>query len=254
MTESAATELVAVPLATPEAGRELRVMVLGAFQFADGGSLLVMPGGSQRLMAFLALRGRTVSRAATAGTLWPDVSDAHAQAALRSALSRLDGIPRRALQVNAVDLALEQSVQVDIREARALANRLLVVGGVPAAADTTAAAVLALSSDILPDSYDDWAMLEAEDWRQLRLHALDALARQLSDDRRYGDAIGAALAALRGEPLRETANATLIHVHLAEGNPSEALAAFDRYRTLLHTELGLDPSPLLSQLLLDIRS
>lgn len=242
-------EFVTVPLVDPEPGHELRVMVMGAFQFTDGGSLLVMPGGSQRLVAFLALQGRTISRAATAGTLWPEVSEARAQSALRSALSRLEEIPRRALHVNAIDLALEQSVEVDIREARALANRLLVVGGAPAAADTTAAAVLALSSDILPDSYDDWAMLKAEDWRQLRLHALDALARHLSDDRRYGDAIGAALAALRSEPLRETANATLIYVHLAEGNSSEALAAFDRYRTLLHAELGLDPSPLLRQLL-----
>jgi DNA-binding SARP family transcriptional activator len=253
MNEASSAEVVSVPLVVPEGSREMRVMVLGAFQFSDGNSLLVMPGGSQRLMAFLALRDRTVSRAATAGTLWPDVSEAHAQAALRSALSRLETIPRRALQVSSVDLALEDSVHVDIREARALANRLLVVGGAATAGDTTAAAVMALSSELLPDSYDDWAMLEAEDWRQLRLHALDALAHRLSDEGRFGDAIGAALAAVRGEPLRETANATLIHIHLAEGNPSEALAAFDRYRSLLHAELGLDPSPLLGQLLNDIR-
>ncbi|MEX1023006.1 MAG: BTAD domain-containing putative transcriptional regulator [Dehalococcoidia bacterium] len=227
-------------------------MMLGAFQFADGGSVLVLPGGSQRLIAFLALRDRTVSRSATAGTLWPEASEAHAHAALRSALSRLEAIPRRAVHVDAVDLKLVSEVNVDIRDARALANRLLVVGGAQAAADTTAAAVMALSTDLLPDWYDDWAMLESEDWRQLRLHALDALANRLTDDGRFADAIGAALAAVRGEPLRETANATLIHVHLAEGNPSEALAAFERYRILLRDELGLDPSPLLRQLMDDL--
>ncbi|MEX2374657.1 MAG: bacterial transcriptional activator domain-containing protein, partial [Dehalococcoidia bacterium] len=112
--------------------------------------------------------------------------------------------------------------------------------------------VTALSTDLLPDWYDDWAILESEEWRQLRLHALDALANRLKTDGRFSDAIGAALAAVRGEPLRETANATLIHIHLEEGNPSEALAAFERYRILLRDELGLDPSPLLLQLMEDL--
>ena len=235
------------------AGGEFRVTLLGAFGFSDGGALLLLPGGSQRLLAFLALRDRVVTRTATAGTLWPDASESHAHASLRSALSRLDTITRRALQVNSVDLGLAASVAVDIRESRALANRLLVAGAAPAAADTSAAAVLALSSDLLPDSYDEWAVVEAENWRQLRMHALEALASSLTDNGRFGEAAGAALAAIRAEPLRETANATLIHVHLAEGNPSEALAAYARYRTLLREELGLEPTPQLRALIRDLR-
>jgi hypothetical protein len=41
-------------------------------------------------------------------------------------------------------------------------------------------AVAALSADLLPDWYDDWMLVEAEDWRQLRLHALEALAGHLT--------------------------------------------------------------------------
>jgi len=80
------------------------------------------------------------------------------------------------------------------------------------------------------------------------LHALDALAERLTASRRYADATSAALAAVKAEPLRETSHAALIRVYLAEGNRAEALAAFERYRALLHAELGLEPSPLIQAL------
>ncbi|MEO8501053.1 MAG: BTAD domain-containing putative transcriptional regulator [Vicinamibacteria bacterium] len=247
-------ELISLPLATPRGKRELRLLVLGAFGFADGNSMIVLPGSSQRLLGFLALQNRTVTRTATAGALWPDSTEEHAHASLRSALSRLSSITRRAIHVSPDTLVLKAGVRVDIRDARALANRLLVVGGAPAAEDTTAAAVIALSSELLPDCYEDWAMLEAEDWRNLRLHALDALARNLVENGRFAEATTAALAAVSAEPLRETGNATLIHIHLAEGNLSEAIAAFERYRAVLQEELGLDPSPLLNELMLGIHA
>ncbi len=252
-TELLSSERVTIPLMTPRNKGELRLLVLGAFGFADGNSMIVLPGGSQRLLGFLALQDRTVTRSATAGALWPDSTEEHAHASLRSALSRLDRITRRAIHVSPDNLVLEAGVRVDFRDARALANRLLVVGGAPAAEDTTAAAVIALSSELLPDCYDDWALLESEDWRQLRLHALDALARNLAENGRFADATTAALAAVRAEPLRETGNATLIHIHLAEGNPSEAIAAFERYRAVLKEELGCDPSPLLNEMMADIQ-
>jgi len=69
------------------------------------------------------------------------------------------------------------------------------------------AAVPVLSADLLPDWYDDWVLLEAEDWRQLRLHALEALAGRLIALGRWGEAANAAGAAVRAEPLRESARA-----------------------------------------------
>jgi SARP family transcriptional regulator, regulator of embCAB operon len=52
----------------------------------------------------------------------------------------------------------------------------------------------------------------------------------------------AALAAVRAEPLRESSRAALIRVHIAEGNPSEALREFTRYGELLGLELGIEPT------------
>jgi DNA-binding SARP family transcriptional activator len=244
---------------TPEAqfaaNSPLQIAVLGGFRFWIRGedALPALPGGSQRLLAFLALRERSIMRSAAAGTLWPEASEDHAHASLRSAVSRLSQIAHEAIIVSSSELRLAEHVVVDIRESRALAHRVLNLGGSTQESDLTDRAILALSADLLPDWYDDWAVAESEDWRQLRLHALDALTQRLTINGRYADATSAALAAVEAEPLRETSHALLIRVYLAEGNRSEALAAFDRYRTMLRSELGLEPSPLIQSLVTDIQ-
>ncbi|HML98975.1 MAG TPA: bacterial transcriptional activator domain-containing protein [Tepidiformaceae bacterium] len=128
------------------------------------------------------------------------------------------------------------------------AHRLLLPDAQPEPGDLDEGAIASLSADLLPDWYDDWAVIETEEWRQLRLHALEALAGHLVAARRFGDAAAAAVAAVRAEPLRESAHAALVRVHLAEGNQSEALRAFERYRDLLENELGLEPTPRLLEL------
>jgi hypothetical protein len=92
-------------------------------------------------------------------------------------------------------------------------------------------------------------LVEAEDWRQLRLHALETLAGRLTAVGCWGQAAAAAQAAVRAEPLRESAHAALIQVHLAEGNQSEAVRQFTRYRALLHAEFGLEPTMRLRRLI-----
>lgn len=209
-----------------------------------------LPGGSQRLLAFLALRERVVVRGAAAGSLWPEASEDHAHASLRSAISRLTSVAQEAIVVSHHSLELARHVAVDIRTARALAHRLIDSAGQTAAeADVGSEAIAVLSADLLPDWYDDWAVIEAEDWRQLRLHALDSLTDALIARGSYSDAVAAALAAVRAEPLRETSHAALIRAHLAEGNRAEALQAFARYREMIRTDLGLAPGARISALL-----
>ena len=107
---------------------------------------------------------------------------------------------------------------------------------------------MALSRDFLPGWYEDWVLLESEDWRQLRLHALEALAGRLTAAGRFGEAALAAHGAIRADPLRESARACLIRVHLTEGNRSEALREFERFSHILKAELGLTPTPQLRRL------
>jgi len=229
--------------------------VLGGFVFSVGGdALLGISAGSRRLLAFLALRQQVVTRNQVAGTFWPESSDERAGASLRSAVSRLDAPAREAVKVTAGDLSLADGVVVDVHHSRSLARRLIDRDVPPSDSDIGAHAVSALSGDLLPGWYDDWAIIAAEDWRQLRLHALEAVAARLTAADRLAEAAVAALAAVRAEPLRESARAALIRVHLAEGNQSDALGEYECYRVLLRTEIGVEPTSRLSRLLSDLEA
>jgi len=233
----------------PAAPVVIEISLLGSFRLRVGGeSVGPLSVGSQRLLVFLALNDRAVGRAAMAGRMWPEASDERAGISLRSALSRLDTATREAILTASAGLSLADTVIVDLRSAQALAYRLLSPSDSLRNADLTTASVTALSSELLPDWYDDWVVAEAEDWRQLRMNALEALADQLIETGRLADAAGAARAAMKVEPLRESAHATLIRVHMAEGNQSEALRVYERYRALLELALGLEPTARLSGL------
>jgi DNA-binding SARP family transcriptional activator len=236
------------PPAEPDRPTELSV--LGGFVFSVGGdALLGISAGSQRLLAFLALRDKAVSRNQVAGTFWPESTDDRAGASLRTAISRLDGPSRDAVYVTARDMGVAEGVVVDVRRSEALAHRLTDLEADRSDEDIDSRAVSSLSSDVLPGWYEDWAVIASEDWRQLRLHALEAVASRLTEADRLAEAANAALAAVRAEPLRESARAALIRVHLAEGNQSDALGEFERYRVLLHAELGIEPTSRLKELL-----
>jgi DNA-binding SARP family transcriptional activator len=105
------------------------------------------------------------------------------------------------------------------------------------------------SGDLLPGWYDDWVLHERERLRQLRLHALERAARIFLQERELDLAVALALEAVSAEPLRESANAVLISVYLAEGNVVDALRRYEQFRGQLHLELGLDPSPTMATLL-----
>ena len=233
---------------TPPLAR-FQLSILGRLQLcSDAQSLAAPTPEAQRLLAFLAVHEQPVSRAFTAAALWPDTSEQHSLASLRTALSRMDRSAREAIAITGADLSLAGDVVVDWRDARALAHRILDPVEAPPAADLNQQAVQALSGDMLPDWYEDWAIAESERWRQLRLHALDALAMHLSAAGRFDSAVAAALAAVQSEPLRESGYAALIRVHLAEGNQSEAIRVLNQYRALLLSELGIEPTPTLQAL------
>ena len=188
------------------------------------------------------------ARPVVAGTLWPEANDARASACLRSAIARLGHAQAEVLCVNANELSLHAAVRVDLRSAAIEARRLLAGHGALCDADRCGISAERLSLDLLPGWYDDWVLMEAEAWRQLRLHALEALSVRLSPTACHAEAILAALAAVASDPLRESARSALIRAYLAEGNRSEAQREFGRYRELMLGSLGVEPSPRLHAL------
>ena len=107
----------------------------------------------------------------------------------------------------------------------------------------------ALCGDLLPGWYDDWIVLERERFRQLRLRALDTLCERLAEAGCLDAALEAGLAAVAGEPLRESSHRAVVRVHLADGNVAEAIRQYRLYRQLLHDHLGLEPSGQMTELL-----
>jgi len=209
-----------------------------------------LPRGVQRLVAHLSLVGRP-TRGAIAGELWPDVPEEHASGSLRSALWRLHKVVPGLVDTSGGALGLAPGVRVDVREFTAWATRVLDPAAGP---ECLVVPDVALDAELLPGWYDDWVLLQRERLRQLRLHALEVLAEKLSRAGRHGEAIDVALAAVRGEPLRESAHRVLVRAHLAEGNLAEAIREYEGYCTMLADELGVRPTARMRELVAVVRA
>jgi DNA-binding SARP family transcriptional activator len=203
-----------------------------------GAAVEELPRGAQRLIAHLSLCGRP-ARGAIAGQLWPDVPEDHAQGSLRSALWRVQKAVPGLIDVSGGALSLAAGVHVDVRELTVWAQRVL---DPTTAIDGALGPAMALRGELLPGWYDEWVLLERERLRQLRMHALEVLADELARQGRYGEAVQAAYAAVRTEPLRESAHRAVVRVHLAEGNVVEAVRAYGAFRAMLADELGVPPT------------
>lgn len=224
--------------------RETVLQLFDGFQLWVDGRAVEVPATAARLLAFLALRpGAT--REQVSGTLWPDALDRKAAACLRSTMWRLRKISDRLLAGSRARLTLGDPVVVDVH---------VWVSAVSAYLDDPYAQSVSLqdtpwAGELLPGWYDDWVLLERERQRQLHLHVLDAMADRLTAEGRYATALDAAMAALRVEPLRESTQRSLVRIHIAEGNISEAIRAYESYRRLLYVELRVAPSDKLRSLI-----
>ena len=218
----------------------MQVRLLHGFELRCGGQTVELPLSSQRLVAFLALHNRPLLRVYVAGSLWIDTSEERSHANLRSALWRLRQTGHFVVDATPSHLSLGQGVEVDVHRVLALSRGLL--------RDPSGGLDQELTGDLLPDWYDDWLELERERLRQLRLHALEAVAERLLADRRYGEAVEAGLAAVEADPLRESAHRLLVRVYLAEGNWGEALRQYRVFCGRLRDELGLRPSGQMEEL------
>jgi len=223
--------------------------LLKGFALLVGEKRVTLSSSAQRLLAFLALQDRPRTRTYVARTLWPEATTARANANLRSSLWRALRTGHRVIDASAHEMALATNITVDIHDAVTCAHRLL---------DSSCLCddILTrqtrddLSADLLPEwSDNEWVLIEQEQYHQLRLYALEAMAKRLTRAGRHGEAVAAGLAAVRAEPLRESAHGVLIDAHLAAGNRGAAQHQFQQCRRILLDELGLEPSDALRHLL-----
>ncbi|MCX2183930.1 SARP family transcriptional regulator [Streptomyces sp. SKN60] len=196
-----------------------------------------LPGSVQRVVAFLALRGGS-GRSRLAGALWPDQGEGQALGNLRTAVWRANRALPGLVLTESRALWLSPEVQVDAQRLTALAHATLSGAG----PSRDPIELLGLDGELLPDWEDEWLVVDRERLLQLRLHVLEALAEQLAVQGAYGLAMEAAIAARRGDELRESAHRAVIKVHVAEGNAGLAEQAYQRCLAVLGRELGMRPS------------
>jgi DNA-binding SARP family transcriptional activator len=217
----------------------IRLQLLDSFEVRCDREIVRLPMSSRRVVTFLALRGHAVLRVHVAGSLWLDSPEERAFGNLRSALWRINRSGLELVESSGDTLRLAAGVRVDLSDAAALARRL--IGSVPvgAGADVDWSP---LTHEVLPDWDDDWVLVEREHFRNLSLQALESLCEHLTAQGRLRQALDVGLATFARDPLRESAHRLLVRIHLADGNPFDALRQFRLYRDLVRTRLGIEPS------------
>ncbi len=228
--------------------RVVEVDLLKGFDLRQGDERVALPLSAQRVLAFVALHDQPLQRLYVAGSLWMDSPEERANASLRTALWRLQRPGCAVVEVTSTHVALAGDVEVDLHSSSRRAQRILA--GHPCERDELVD--LCAAGELLPDWYDEWVTIERERFRQLRLHALEALCREWTSTGRYAEATVAGYAAVAAEPLRESAHRALIATFLAERNPSDAIRQYRLFRDLLGAQLGLQPSDLMEALVGDL--
>lgn len=222
-----------------------RLRLIGGFQLVDQGKAVKVSETCSRLIAFLALHRRPLSRTFVAGKLWGDCSDKRATANLRSTMYRVNGLDVNLIESDRTSLWLDDSVSVDLSAITSECYDLID----PEQDDPAEPrSVTAFGFDLLPDWYDDWVFFERERLRQLCLHALERQAEAQIERGHFANAIDTSLKAIQFEPLRESAWRILVRAHMAEGNACEARRQFERYSELLWSEMGVEPTSMMREL------
>ncbi|SDK59259.1 BTAD domain-containing putative transcriptional regulator [Arthrobacter sp. ok362] len=228
---------------------EWSLELLGAWRlFAKGEPVHVAPR-QQRLIAALALMGPR-PRVALAGLLWPGNTDTRASGNLRATLWYVSHeLPNLLTDTHGI-LDISSGVEVDIRNLQCSVKTLLN-------GDSSRPLELLEQlkrAELLPGWYEDWLLFQQEHLGQIRLSALDALARQFMANGDFEQAVTASASAVSIEPLREKSHRLLIEAFLASGNVAAAIKDFKSYRSRLRLECGVQPSTQLTRLIAAIQN
>jgi DNA-binding SARP family transcriptional activator len=234
----------------------LTVAVLGALEVTRDGHRVPIPGGkTSELLVRLALEpGQLVRADRIVEDLWADGGVGTRRNTLQSKIAML----RRALgdpqAITSRDggyaLAVELS-NVDALTAlgcTTTASGLLDAGDDRGAADLCASTLALYRGDVLQAAGDgDWVTPHRTRLEEARIRLVEikfAARLRLGD---LGDVIGELESAVATYPFQESLWELLITAQYRAGRQADALASYQKVRTHLAAELGLDPRPQLQQ-------
>jgi SARP family transcriptional regulator, regulator of embCAB operon len=211
----------------------------------------LLPGRQGRLLfVYLVLhRTRPARREELVESIWPLVSPAAPESALRALLSKLRAVAGADLLDGrgSVRLCLPQEALVDLEAARAALHRAesaIAQGSWAQAWGPAQVALFTTSREFMPGEDAPWIAEQRRELEDLHTRALEsygtACLHVAGTELPAAERAGRELARLA--PYRETGHRLLIEALAERGNLAEALLSYERLRELLRRELGISPS------------
>lgn len=240
----------------------MRFGVLGPVEVLKGGVSLGL-GPRQRRLVLVRLLiedGRPVSQHTLYRDLWPTDRPTGAASSIRAHISRLRAVldpvrqGRSALLVSgpagyALKVPREARDTTLFEESVTRAREALRSRQLPAARQEIDAALGLWRGEVLAEAAEHaFAIRERTRLDGALQDARELQAAILVQQGETEPAIGVAEGLVLKAPLRETSWALLMRALYVGGRPVEALRRYERFRHMLATELGLDPSPQLRDL------
>lgn len=247
---------------------DVRISVLGRVAVTVDAVDVPILGRRERavLSVLVAARGEPVSADRLVDMIWGGQAPASAQGSLQVAISRLRAVlepdrapraqPTRLLSVGSGYAVRLPADSIDAERFTALAAAATDTAGNRTAADTVAAADEALALWGGPPYAEHADLpLPAEDATrlcELRLSLLEARGSALLELGRTDAAVQCLREIVADEPFRERAWGLLALALYRSGRQADALDALRQLRANLVDSLGVDPSPMVRQLELDM--
>ncbi|MGG7644200.1 BTAD domain-containing putative transcriptional regulator [Rhodovulum sp. YNF3179] len=236
----------------------LTLRLLGPFAIEGPGSGdKPMPRKAQAMLAYLARRpGVSVPRETLTAMLWSDSEEEQARASLRTALSSL-----RKSMGPVADVVEASNAGIRIDDERIVIDADLFMRTARHAEDVDA---LTRATELhsgaflegLPAvtaAFDQWVEAERGTIRSQYMSVLLRLTDALFEAGDTEGAVATAQKLLSEDPLQEHVHRRLIRVYAKQRRFDAALKQFDRLRSLLDEELGVQPEPPTMELVREVR-
>jgi DNA-binding SARP family transcriptional activator len=224
--------------------------VLGPLEVRREGRRVEPTSPKQRalLIDLLIHRGETVSRDRLIDDLWGDDPPATAAGVLQNYVSQLRrALGRDAVRTAGTGYAAGDRLVVDVDELEAhleRAHAARTAGDTATVRDAAAAALALWRGDPLADvAFEAFAQAEVSRLAELRSTALELQLEAEIATGRHDAAVASLERAVAAQPLRERLWWLLMVALYRSGRQGDALRAYQRARTVLGEELGIEPSP-----------
>jgi DNA-binding SARP family transcriptional activator len=230
----------------------IKIQTFGGLTLFINGNPLQSGGKGQKkpielLTALVAFGGRNVGETQVTDALWPDAEGDDARNSLKTTVHRLRKLlgNEKAIQVENGKLSLNAYYcWTDVWEFERLLNPQdeANIKEIEEAVRLERAINLYKGSFLNTNGEESWLLVPRERLRSQYLRAVELLGRCWEESGSWDQAIECYERGISGDDLAEPFYLRLMACHTRLGHRGEALATYERYRKVLATRFGVEPS------------